>query len=385
MHMESLGPNTLVKALKADRTHNFYTYTEGRNDCPEPFSERECYKGGLYGCRLKDLLNWALLYETIDTVAIVEIPEDARVIWFDTKFKASSLVLTPHVMPLLTAIELAIRHGADINSKNDLLCLASANGRIDIITLLLDNHADIHVSDDAPIRNASVAGHFEVVEYLLGKGANAHAENDRVFRSAAKYGHLKLVKYLAGLGANIRAKNDDALRWASINGHIDVVKYLVEKKANIHAEDEEALRWAAKYGHLDVVKYLVGLGADIHAHKNEALRWASEEHLDVVKYLLSKGANVHALENDALCLAARRGKLDIVHLLVQNKADIHAMNDEPIRWASEEGHLDVVEYLLACGAKVDQAMIRFARKHDKVVQLLTTYHNANNMCCGCGF
>jgi len=89
----ALGPDTLFKALKAERTHHGYTYVLGRNECPQPFN-KESADGGLYACRLKDLFYWVSLYRDIDHVAVVEIPDDAQRVEFDTKIKASALVLT---------------------------------------------------------------------------------------------------------------------------------------------------------------------------------------------------------------------------------------------------------------------------------------------------
>ena len=134
--LAALGPNTLVKALKADRTHHGYTYVLGRNTCPQPFNDKECADGGLYACRLKDLFHWCTLSPDIDTVALVEIPDGAQRIDYATKTKASALVLT-RFLPLVDAMELAITHGANVHA-----CMGVA------------------------IRSASANGHLPVVEYL---------------------------------------------------------------------------------------------------------------------------------------------------------------------------------------------------------------------------
>jgi hypothetical protein len=162
----ALGPDTLVKVLKKDLTHNGYTYKLGRNDCVQPFNEVECGDGGFYGCRLKDLLSWVSLYPTSTYVALVDVPNDARIKWFNTKFKTSSLVLT-RLLPLLDAMNLALRHGADI-----------------------------HAQSDAALRDASFYGHFTVVQYLVEKGADVHANDDDALRTAARKGHLRVVEYL---------------------------------------------------------------------------------------------------------------------------------------------------------------------------------------------
>jgi hypothetical protein len=195
--LAALGPNTLVKALRSDRTHHGYTYVFGLNECPQTFNDKECADGGLYACRLKHLFIWCSLYPDIDTVAIVEIPDDAQRCEFATKIKASALVLT-RFLPLLEAMELALQHGANV-----------------------------HANNDGALRWASKNGRLPVVQVLVQHGANVHANNDAALRSASENGHLPVVQFLVQVvHADVHASNDYALRWASNNGHLPVVQFL---------------------------------------------------------------------------------------------------------------------------------------------------------------
>jgi hypothetical protein len=260
--LAALGPNTLVKALKADRTHHGLTYELGLNVCPQPFNDQECEPGGLYGCKLKDLFYWVSLYPDIDTVAIVEVPDDAQTTWFDTTFKASALVLNDF-LPLHHAMELALQHGADIHAKND-----------------------------EALRMASATGHLPVVQFLIEHGADVHANDDEALREASENGQLPVVQFLIQHGADFQAINNWALRWASTRGHLPVVQFLVEHGADVHAYTDEALRLASKNGHLPVVRFLVECGANVHAYDDEALCEASEKgHLPVVQFLIQNGVN----------------------------------------------------------------------------------------------
>jgi hypothetical protein len=167
--LAALGPDTLVKALRSDRTHHGYTYVLGLNTCPQPFNDNDYSDGGLYACRLKDLLLWVSLYPDIDTVAVVEVPEDAQRCELDTKIKASALVLT-RFLPLLEAMELALQHGANVHADNDYA-----------------------------LRWASDKGHLPVVQFLVQHGANVHADNDYALRWASRNGHLPVVQFLQSL------------------------------------------------------------------------------------------------------------------------------------------------------------------------------------------
>jgi len=286
--LTALGPDTLVKALRTDRTHHGVVYALGRNECPQPFNDKECADGGLYACRLKDLLRWISLYPDIDTVAVVEVPEDAQRCEFATKTKASALVLT-RFLPLLEAMELAVQHGADIHADNDYaLRVASENGHVSVVQFLVEvGHADVHADDDGALNVASLYGHLAIVQFLVEHGANVHACDDAALHVASQNGHLAVVQFLVTQGANVHALDENALSVASRNGHLPVVQFLVEVgHADVHAYDDEALHVASQNGHLAVVQFLVAHGADVHASNDYALRWASEYgHLTVVEFL----------------------------------------------------------------------------------------------------
>ena len=219
-------PDALIKLLRTGRRHYDHTYTEGLNVCTQPWNDEECGSGGLYACELRHIFEWINLYPDITEVAWVDVPADAHVARFDTKIKASALVLTGF-MPIEEAIRLAIQAGADV-----------------------------HAVDDQALRWASRYGHLSVVKVLVKAGADVHADNDRALRYASFHGHLSIVKVLVKAGADVHADNDYALRWASFHGHLSVVKVLVKAGANVHAVDDYALRFASSYGHLAVVEFL---------------------------------------------------------------------------------------------------------------------------------
>ena len=219
-------PDDLIKLLRTGRRHYGHTYTEELNICTQPWDDGHCTPGGLYACELRHLFAWINLYHDITEVAWVDVPADAQVAQFDTKIKASALVLTGS-MPIEEAVALAIQAGADV-----------------------------HFNDDQALRFASAYGHLSIVEVLVKAGANVHAKDDEALRLASFYGHLSIVKVLVKAGADVHADNDYALRRASRNGHLSVVEFLVKAGANVHAGNDQALRFASFYGHLSVVEFL---------------------------------------------------------------------------------------------------------------------------------
>ena len=148
---------------------------------------------------------------------------------------------------------------------------------------------------------AASHGHIEVVELLLDRGANIHVNNDDALIWAARNGHIEVVKLLLDSGADIQAKYDKALIYASNNDNIEVVKLLLDRGVGINAVKNYALKWAANKGHIEIVKFLLDSGADIHADNEYALKWAANnDHIKVVKLLLDRGANRSVLTKEQL-------------------------------------------------------------------------------------
>lgn len=80
---------------------------------------------------------------------------------------------------------------------------------------------------------ASAEGNLKVVKFLVENGASIHEWSDFPLQLAVKYGHLKVVKYLVKKGANIHLCYDDELEYAARNGHTEVVEYIksLQKKS----------------------------------------------------------------------------------------------------------------------------------------------------------
>ena len=196
---------------------------------------------------------------------------------------------------------------------------------------------------------------FCMMHYMLRRvhGLFVHVDNGRALNVASEDGHLAIVELLLAHGADVHAKNQEdetALEFASENGHAAVVEVLLAHGADVHANNW-ALRVASGNGHVAVVEILLAHGADVHANNDEALRSASENgHPAVVEVLLAHGADVHAGDDWALWNASNRGHLEVVEVLLAHGANVHASDDAALRVASREGHTAVVEVLRAAGA-----------------------------------
>ena len=149
---------------------------------------------------------------------------------------------------------------------------------------------------------------------------------------ASQNGDVEVVKMLLNKGADVNSKTSDgitALIWATLNGHIEVVKMLIDKGANVNANEGNgmtALIYASDKGYLDVVQSLLYKGADVNAKLsdgNTALIYAADKgYLDVVQALLNKGADVNAKASDgmtALDAAKEGGHVDVQTILEKAK------------------------------------------------------------------
>lgn len=214
----------------------------------------------------------------------------------------------------LNIVKIAKNKKADIHITNNLpLRLASGTGHLDIVKFLVNSGADISVFSQDPINVASKNNHLDVVKYLITKGAEV--TNGIALMNASYEGHIDIVKYLSSLITNIDLYNE-SLSWAIREGHLNVVKFLLSKGANIHQEGDYNLVEASESGHLDIVRYLVKNGLDVDAHQGLSLIYASENgYLYIVKYLIDEGANPHTMNDRALFLAIENGYTEIENIL----------------------------------------------------------------------
>lgn len=93
---------------------------------------------------------------------------------------------------------------------------------------------DYTIRENHALRWASEMGHLEIVKVLLDCGADIHVHRDYPVRMAAAHGHLSTVQYLVEKGADAKACCDNALWWAETKCvDYDQFKYLAIYKPMI--------------------------------------------------------------------------------------------------------------------------------------------------------
>lgn len=292
--------------------------------------------------------------ETIQSILaehpeLVNAPDTAG--RFDTK---GSLPI--HLATLnghLEAVKLLIANGADVNAgdgdnSTPIFC-AGYRGYLDILNTLVDHGATIEVRDNlnvTPLLASAWGGNLDMVRFLGEKGASFDVRDNRGYTpllASARSGNPELVEYLLDKGVDINAQNNggiSAVYMAASGDHAEVLDLLEKRGANLNAADNDGTS---------------PLAAAVHGAR-----------VDAVKKLLELGAEVNILDNHGytpLCHAMVRWvPTELVHLLIEHGAEVNALTDSsaaPIVVASEQGTneqartLEKVRALISSGAEVD--------------------------------
>lgn len=188
----------------------------------------------------------------------------------------------------------ALRNGAEVNkliAEGDyqgmsLLMLALSQGNPDIITLLLEQGADIHVirkiyPDDAPDKGqtalwwAANLGKADLVRRLLAAGADPNIPDQHgssAFLQAVSGNHVEVAALLREAGAKTDARITDgrnAIQLACNNGHIEMVTMLLDAGEEVNQAPSSSgftlLMSAVSSNNVALVRLLIARGADVNA------------------------------------------------------------------------------------------------------------------------
>lgn len=177
-------------------------------------------------------------------------------------------------------IRFLLAHRADIIDSIDnhqgltALMLASGEGHIETVKLLLDKGAKIDISDNkglTALHLASINGYFKTVRLLIDEMENIDIAGKinglTALMLASGKGHIKTVKLLLNREAKIDATDKNyrtALMWACLQNRISIVELLLRREAKtniVNKEQQTALAIARVKGYTDIVQLLIDYGA----------------------------------------------------------------------------------------------------------------------------
>ncbi len=243
----------------------------------------------------------------------------------------------------IALVKRSIEQRAELETRNaegeTALILASWYGSPEIVSLLLENGANINAQDNtgytaiAKASSLGVGRHYEIVEILIQACANLNIktkDGKSPFLLAVLNGHSELGNTLKKAGAKeepyfIGSAADSELLLATAVGDLQRFKYVFFFKPNVNVVD--------KLGQTPV----------IHAARNG--------NLEMLKLLLKAGAKVGLKDKTgktALVFAARRGHKEAVTVLLDFDADVDLEDNDhftAITWAERFGQRDIADYL----------------------------------------
>ncbi|KAM3174258.1 hypothetical protein ACTXT7_010901 [Hymenolepis weldensis] len=309
------------------------------------------------------------------------------------------------------------------------LHLASKEGHLPVVRLLLDHHASIDAKTNrgnTALHIASLAGRFEIIKLLVERKADINARSQNGFTPlymAAQENHLNIVEYLLNNGADQALATDDGFTPLAVAlqlCHDGVVSLLLErdsggkgrlpalhvaaKKDDVHAvslllsnndvnvnhvsaRGFTPLHIAARYGNVKVARFLISNGADVNYCAKDSItplhlaaKWGKGE---MTQLLIDKGAQLDARTRDGLTpmhTAARSGHMNIVQILLNAGASITAKTRNglsPLHMAAQSDHADTAKLLLKKGSPPDDVTMFPGNRKDYLTPLHIASHCGN--------
>lgn len=279
-----------------------------------------------------------------------------------------------------------------------LLHLAIAQGRPDLVQLLLEFGPDVEAQDRAgssPIEAAAASGDALVVELLLARKASPERSESSAWgpiHLAAGNGHVDVLRHLLLKGANPNSMTKDgqtALHLAVEERRRDCARLLLANSAagadiRNATDGDTPLHVASGLGDEQMVKLLLHKGAnkDVrnkagktaydlaaengHAKLFDALRLgdslcaaARKGELRMILRLLDNGASINGRDQNgwtALHRAAFKGRMDVIRALIEKGIDLNAKDEwgyTALHCAVESGQVDAIELMVKKGADVE--------------------------------
>jgi len=256
--------------------------------------------------------------------------------------------------------EFLVNRGADINQglneQNGVnpLLEAAVENHPELVEFFLARGAIVG------IHFAAFTGDIDAVRNFIKQNVlvNSTRRSKTPLNLAIKGGHKEIVSLLLDNGADIYlyASGGRPLDCAIRYNHLDIADLLIERSANINPNSgSNPLGLAISLNNLEMVEFLTRKGADINSFHPLHLA-ARKGHLEIAEFLLANGLKVNSHNKDGttpLHLAASEGHLEMAEFLIQNGAEVNSISwfglKTPLAAAILSGHEEMIPLLQSYG------------------------------------
>lgn len=284
--------------------------------------------------------------------------------------------------PLETILYLIKQEGNSVHKLTHdgriYLHWAAYRGNVELVKYLINNGADINLTDDKgaiPLVFAASSGQADPALYeVFFKAGNNPKQKFKngatvLLLAIANDKDLKLVDFLKTKGLSIKDTDDlgnTAFNYAARNGDIKLLKDILKRGVKF---DGRALVIASQGSRshsntLETYKYLVedlkinpnSLGDEGENVLHNLVKKPKQE--ENIAYFLAKGTDVNQQDKElnTVLMNAMRGSIDVVNTFFSKVKDINTTNSKgmsALSFAVENGSAEMVQFLLAKGAKTD--------------------------------
>jgi ankyrin repeat protein len=259
------------------------------------------------------------------------------------------------------------------------LHLAAQNGNLEVAKVLLANNADVNAREmfnSTALHIVAWSGNTAFAGYLIEKGADVNAK-DRFGTPliSAVEDHRDVVELLLNNKADVHMKSPDGFAPIHLAGKKEITQILFDHGAELEMSGYHGrtpLHQSAMRNRCDIVEWLCAksvnvnaVDADSHTPLTIAIsqpsdtEYAKKNSIETVRILLKYGADVNYRAKDGRTLlhdAIFRGREDLIDLVLKHGADINAKDKygyTSLHWAVSNKNKKVVELLVDRGADVN--------------------------------
>lgn len=282
-----------------------------------------------------------------------------------------------------------IKKKINVQDEDDLTPLhyAARYNQLEVLKLLVENHAAIQARDEEGLTPLHYAARFkrESKKRVAETAEDGSVVQPNGMPSSETQEDLQaqstVIHFLIDRGADINIRDNygqTPLHFAAMRGNEMACKDLISYKGTVALEavDKQgmtALHMAASHNQAEIVKMLIDSGANLRCKDEEDSTplhaAASEGNLRIVRMLFEAGARLDGWVtiqsmvtdkdvdgNTCLSLAVENGHYDVVKLCLEKRADVNVPNSiymHPLHLAAVNGDVRIVRLLVEHNARID--------------------------------